>query len=129
MSGAKIDQLLKLMHASSQDGWAPFTNHEDLYNTIDAIPHGGMDWESFTVTYNGTLPDNDVAPEWMLANHKVHFRDPCLIIKDMLSNTDFKEEFDYAPYCEYDADDFQWYHHFMSGDWVWKKSVIYIIQQ
>ena len=124
MSGGNINDLFKLICASMQGQQVSFVNHEDLYNTINAIPHGGVDWESFTVKYSGPLLEDP--PEWMLADYKVHFHDPCLIIKDMLSNTDFKEEFNYATYRKFDADDFQCYHHFMSGDWVWKISVIYI---
>lgn len=121
MSGSNIDTLLKLMGKLS-GGSPPFKNHEKLYDAIDAIPTGDVKWEKLSIQYNGPLPDGDV-PHWMTAKHEVYYRDPCLIARAMLSNRNFKDEFDYAPYREYDANNSQRYHHFMSGNWVWKQAV------
>lgn len=35
-------------------GEPPFANHVHLYNTIDAIPIGGVPWQKFTVLYNAS---------------------------------------------------------------------------
>jgi hypothetical protein len=121
MSNGNIDALCKIA-ASLVKGPPPFKNHSDLYKTIDDISLRDVEWEAFTVEYSGDIPEDD-APPWMLAKYDVSFRDPRLIIQDMVSNTDYKDEFDYAPYREYDCDDLQRYHHFMSGDWAWKQAV------
>ncbi|KAM6501867.1 hypothetical protein JOM56_001844 [Amanita muscaria] len=120
MSNGNIDALCKIA-ASLVKGPPPFKNHSDLYKTIDDISLRDVEWEAFTVEYSGDIPEDD-APPWMLAKYDVSFRDPRLIIQDMVSNTDYKDEFDYAPYREYDCDDLQRYHHFMSGDWAWKQA-------
>jgi len=127
MSGNNIDMLLKLIGTLS-DGHPPFTNHEKLYDAIDAILPGAVKWEVFSVKYNGPLPDGDV-PHWMTAVHEVYFRDPRLIAQAMLSNRNFVDEFDYAPYREYDANNLQRYHHFMSGNWMWKQAVSHIADE
>jgi hypothetical protein len=121
MSAGNVDILLKVISGFLNDH-PPFLNHTDMYKSIDAIPSGGVDWEAFMVKYNGPLPDGDV-PHWMTAEHEVYFCDPHSIIKEMISNTDYKDEFDYAPYREYGADNLQRFHHFMSGEWAWKQAV------
>ncbi len=127
MPGTNINILLKLMNEmSDNNGTSCFKNNAEMYHAIDAITVGGVKWEACTVQYNGPLPEQNVPP-WMLTKHEVHFRDPRLVIKAMLSNTDYKDEFDYAPYREYDADNLQRFHHFMSGEWAWRQAVCLIL--
>lgn len=121
MSGNNIDFLLKIIGKLPGNS-VPFKTHEKLYDAIDAIPTGNVKWEKFIIKYNGPLPEGDV-PHWMTVEHEIYHRDPCLIAKAMLSNRNFDNEIDYAPYREYDANDLQRYHHFMSGNWAWKQAV------
>jgi hypothetical protein len=54
-SAAKIDRLLEIMvdilDVHNDD--PPFAAHQDVYDTIDEIPIGGVPWQSFTFTYDG----------------------------------------------------------------------------
>jgi len=59
----------------------------------------------------------------MMAQHEVWFWDPLMLVHNMLSNPDFKDEFDYAPFQEYDGPDNHWFQDFMSGNWAWKQCV------
>ncbi|KAG1862088.1 hypothetical protein DFJ58DRAFT_715350 [Suillus subalutaceus] len=48
MSGGDIDKLIDT---------PPFTDHKDLYSTINVIPLGEVAWESFTMKFNGEGSD------------------------------------------------------------------------
>jgi len=130
MSGSNIDILMELWAAysalrdpedvSSLD-LSPFSQHGDMYSTIDAIPIGGVPWQSISLSYDGPIHENPLS--WMKAEHTVWFRDPRLLFKKMLENPDFQDSFDYAPFRQYDTQDQRRYENFMSGDWAWKQAV------
>jgi len=124
MSAGHIDKLLELWSATllKHDDEGPFGKHTDMYKMIDSIPLGHAPWESFSVIYDGQLPDDD-APSWMTKHFDVWYRDPRTLVQNMLSNPDFKNEFDYAPLQEYDMDGNHRFQHFMSGIWAWKQAV------
>ena len=73
-SAAKTDQFLQLMAASlaPHSDSPPFANHCELYEMIDAIPVGGVPWQSFTFTYEGPKPVDD-PPKWMDAEYVVWY--------------------------------------------------------
>ena len=123
MSAGNIDVLLRLWAASlaSHDDSPPFLNYQDLYNTIDATPIGGIPWQSATLSYDGPLPDQP--PPWMQSKYTNWFRDPRLLFKSMLENPDFTKSFDYRPYRQYDTGGSCCYEHFMSADWAWNQAV------
>ena len=102
----------------------PFANHQDLYNVIDSIPYGNIAWQSFTLQYNGEQPIVNAQP-WMDSAYDVWFRDPQEIVKNMLKNPDFKEEFDFVPYRKFDGNDDRVFGDFMSGDWPWQQAVCF----
>lgn len=124
MSAANIDHLFNLWGASaaSHGGAPPFQNHTDLYNTIDSTPLGDVEWESFTLKYDGVRPAGHV-PSWMDTGYDVWFRDPRQLIHNIISNPDFNNEFDNAPYQEHDNNGSRRYQDFMSGNWAWKQAV------
>ena len=69
--------LMDLWHASFiqygiTDGGAPFLNHNDLYNTIDSTPLGDVPWQSFSMSYNGQLPEDNIL-SWMMDTFSVWF--------------------------------------------------------
>lgn len=119
MSGGNIDTLMNLW--SDSGATAPFRNHDDLYNRIDASSVGEAPWDDFTLSYNGELPEEH--PEWMTQEYQGWFRDPVQLIRNLVANPDFKDEFDYVPYHEYDAQEKHRFHNFMSGDWAWREAV------
>ncbi|KAG2337208.1 hypothetical protein BDR05DRAFT_978582 [Suillus weaverae] len=94
--------MLPCLTTGSHGETPPFANHVDMYNVIDSTPLGDIPWQSFTSEYNGTLPEDDVPP-WMTSEYDVWFRDPRLLMQNILSNPDFKDEFDYALLQEYDT--------------------------
>jgi hypothetical protein len=124
MPGAQIDTLMDLWAASllQHDDQPPFSDHGDLYNTIDTIPHGDVAWESFLASYQGPRPEGDV-PAWMDRTYDVWFRDPRNVIQHLLKNSSFSGEFDYAPSQQFDGDGERQYQDFMSGDWAWQQAV------
>ena len=103
-------------------GSPPFANYSDLYQTIDSTELGGAPWQNFAITYQGEHPEVS-APEWMTSSYEVWFRDPHVLIKDIVANPDYKGHVDYVPTQEFDATDDRQYHNFMSGDWVWEQAV------
>ena len=125
MLGGDINILLELWVASllKHNDELAFTNHKDIYDTIDATPLGDVPWQSFSVRYNGDRPDP--VPPWMDAEFDVWFHDPHTLVHNLLLNPDFDNEFDCAPLQEYDMDGNHWFENFMSGDWAWKQAVHY----
>ena len=80
MSGREINDLLQIWAASLPDGnQPPFTSKEDLYNTIDAINLGDAPWESFNVSFNGDIGDNDDTP-WKRKEYTVWMQDARVVI-------------------------------------------------
>lgn len=132
MSASNIDTLMGIWASysalqaledvsESSLNLSPFSECRDMYRTIDAIPIGGVPWQSITLSYDGPIPENP--PSWMKAGHTIWFRDPRLLFKKMLENPDFQDSFDYAPFRQYDAHGKRCYENFMSGDWAWKQAV------
>ncbi|KAH9961210.1 hypothetical protein BJV74DRAFT_787735, partial [Russula compacta] len=128
-SVSTIDTLLKLWAAmlAPHNDVPPFASHKDMYEKIDSTPLSDMQWESFSVKYDGTLPDSDV-PEWMTTNNEVWFHDPQKLIHNMLSNSDFMDKFDYVPFQEYDQDGNHRFQDFMSGNWAWEQCINWFIK-
>ena len=124
LSAGKIDNLCNLWTAGTVElgGEAPFVNHTHLYDTIDAIPIGGVPWQSFSVSYTGEHPETDVPP-LMEESYEVHFRDPRQLFLNMLANPTFVDDFDYTPMRIFDVNRSRRYEHFMSGDWAWNQAV------
>lgn len=124
MLGTQIDMLLDLWLAMllkyGENG--PYEDHMDLYCTIDSTPLGNVAWESFSIKYNGTKPQDDI-PDWMMAKYDVWFQDPCTIIQNLISNPDFDGRFDYMPFQEYDRIGNHHLCDFMSGNWAWRQAV------
>ncbi|KAG2107467.1 uncharacterized protein F5147DRAFT_745971 [Suillus discolor] len=106
MSAGDIDFVFNLWAASlaAHSDTPPFTNHTDMYDTIDSTPLGDVPWQSFSSQYNGILPDDpDDIPSWM--------------------KSEYDDEFDYAPLQEYSiSDGAHQFQDFMSGDWCWKQA-------
>ncbi|KAF7982136.1 hypothetical protein HWV62_29873 [Athelia sp. TMB] len=122
MSGGDIDTLMKLW--SDSGATAPFQNHADLYNRIDSSTVGEAPWTDFSLAYDGKLPRKSEPPEWMTQEYQAWFRDPVQLIRNLVANPDFKDEFDYVPYHEYDENNKHRFQDFMSGDWAWRQADI-----
>jgi Plavaka transposase len=124
MSAGDINFLLNLWAASLaiHNDEPPFSKATHLYSTIDSTPLGDVAWDSFSLQYNGTKPESNV-PSWMLAEYDVWFRDPRTLVRNLLSNPDFKDDFDYAPFQERTSDGIHRFQDFMSANWAWNQAV------
>ncbi len=123
MSGGNIDHLMRFWKESLPP-WSmpPFENHNDLLQTIDAIPYGRYDWSCFTVGYLGEESLDENCPPFMRDRYEVWHRNAFDVVAEMVANRDFDGEFDYAPFQEYHEEN----HHFqdfMSGNWAWRQAV------
>ncbi|KAH7904947.1 hypothetical protein BJ138DRAFT_1234046 [Hygrophoropsis aurantiaca] len=128
MPAGQINTLMDLikvllLQKGDNDLEPPFTDHKDLYETIDSTPLGDVAWNTFSVSYQGEKPPEDVPP-WMNASYEVCYRDPREILRNMLANPDFDGDIDYAPYRDFDANENREYQNLMSGDWAWKQADI-----
>ena len=124
MSAGNFSTLCKLWAATLQpySGSPPFLSYDELCQTIDKTPVGGVAWESVKLSYHGPWPSDDV-PLWMEHEHEIWYRDPRLLFKDMLANPAFENFFDYAPFRQFDAQDDCRYENLMSGDWAWNQAI------
>lgn len=125
MPAGQINRLLDLWVSTlaKHNDKPPFADHRDLHNVIDSSPFGDMNWQNFTVTYDGERPEDGTKP-WMDDKYEVWFRDPCEVVRNMLANPTYASEIDYCPYREYSTkgNKRQW-KDFMSGDWAWDQAV------
>ena len=124
MSKGDINFILGLWGASLaiHGDVPPFLNARHMYKTIDSTPLGDVPWMSFTLQYDGARPTENV-PSWMKSEYNVWFRDPCSLVHNILSNTDFETGFDYSPFQERTADGVHHFCDFMSANWAWKQAV------
>ncbi|THG97315.1 hypothetical protein EW026_g4652 [Hermanssonia centrifuga] len=93
-----------------------------MLGVIDATPLGNAPWVTRKAQYNGVLPQNP--PPWMTAQYEICFRNTLVCAHNMISNPDFAEEFDVAPYREYNTLLKRRYTNLMSGDWAWSQADI-----
>jgi len=121
MSQTDINTLMRLWASTTSDGCALFQNHQEMLATIDAINLGDIPWQSFSVKYSGAVPPAN-PPNWMLCEYTVFFQDPLSVVWSMISNPDFKGQFDYAPYREFEGGQ-RCFTDLMSGNWVWNQVV------
>ncbi|KAG2117158.1 uncharacterized protein F5147DRAFT_742947 [Suillus discolor] len=103
MSAGDIDKLMQLWGATlaKHNDAPPFSDHCDLYSTIDNTPVGDVPWKSFSMKYNAKDNDMNESAPWMDKTYTTWFRDPRTIIHNMLANPDFKDTMDYVPYQEF----------------------------
>ena len=123
MSAGKIDKLLNILAALYPSNDPPVADHKELYSIIDDIKAGDVAWNSFSVQYNGEVPeDRAMVPPWMEQTYKVWFRNPLHVMENQLGNPDFKNEIDVAPKRIFKHGKRQWTD-LMSGNWSWIQAV------
>ncbi|KAJ3980898.1 hypothetical protein F5890DRAFT_1575378 [Lentinula detonsa] len=115
MSGGNIDILSMLLaqFLGPERGLDnPWANHKELYSLIDEIHQGDVPRESFTVKYNGELPED------RSSEYQVWFRDPVKVLEKMLANPSFKNEIDISPKQLFNNGK-RLYGDLMTGNWAW----------
>ena len=105
MSARNIDTLLDLWAATllKHDDTPPFANHGDLFDTIDSTPLGDVPWQTFSINYDAGEEVPDGAPSWQTSTYDVWFRDPRLVVRNMIDNPDYGNQFDSAPTRTFDS--------------------------
>jgi hypothetical protein len=120
MSQRDVDTLMQLWASTTADRDAPFANHQEMLTAIDSIQQGDTPWNSFSAKYSGVRPPT-MPPDWMVKEYTVYYRDPLTLIRNMIKNPAFNNQFDYAPYKEFEGESRR-RSDVMSGDWAWKHS-------
>ncbi|KAJ6622418.1 hypothetical protein B0H10DRAFT_2175040 [Mycena sp. CBHHK59/15] len=118
MSKDNIDYLLELWGLSlmKHGDLGPYDNYQQLYAAIDDVKLGDAPWKCFK-----TGGDADVsAPDWARQEYEIWYRDPDVVIRNMLDNPDFDGEFDTTPYVQLDRNGKRRWSDFMSGNFAWK---------
>jgi hypothetical protein len=95
---------------------------KDLLAYIDSVPMADIPWQSFDVSYTEEIPAYG-APRWMFEKFECHFRDPRLLVRQMLANRNFDGHFDDAAYQKFNKKGKRTRKDFMSADYVWYQSV------
>ena len=126
MSGSNINELLEFWALSVMehgiDSTAPYESCHSLYATIDAIQDGDAPWQCLSVnSAHDDIPEH--APSWQRQEYEVWYRDPDVVIRNMLDNPDFASQFDAAPYIATDTKSKRRWTDFMSGHFAWRRSV------
>ena len=126
MSASNITELLELwvhfVMRYSTDATAPFESWRSLYATIDTIQNGDAPWQCFSVnSLSDDIPED--APSWQKQEYEVWYRDPDIVIRNLLDNPDFASLFDTAPYIATDTKGKRRWTDFMSGHFAWRRSV------
>ena len=103
MSQTNIDMLLELWawQSMKHGHTGPFANYKEIYDMIDASSEGDAPWKCMKTV----VPDDlaSTAPSCKKKEYKIWFRDPDVVLSNMLANPDFDGEFDTTPYVEVDA--------------------------
>jgi len=123
MSQSDIDHLMDLwaLSVSSAGGNSPFSDHNHMYQAIDQIRVGGAPWQCLQTAVPQSLGSD--APEWMTRSYQVWYRNPEEVIRGILANPDFVNEFDTCPYIERDKHGKHRWSDFMSANYAWNHSV------
>jgi hypothetical protein len=125
MRKSHVNVLMRLLRAWNLKHGVestPFDNNDHLESVIDSTPVGGIPWKKFTMSYNGERPLHD-SPSWMDKTYEVYYRDPRQLAHEIIGNSDFDGEFDYAAYQEFGATGKRRFGDFMSANFAWRVSV------
>ncbi|KAF7366229.1 C2H2-type domain-containing protein [Mycena venus] len=119
MSSKNIDQLLEMWALSmmKHDDLGPFHDYKDIYETIDATTVGDAPWKCLRTEPFNTAPD---APAWARQEYEIWYRDPDVVIANMLDNPDLDGAFDTTPYVHLDANGKRHWSDFMSANFAWR---------
>ncbi|KAG0695118.1 hypothetical protein DFH29DRAFT_985021 [Suillus ampliporus] len=97
---------------TANDDWSPFSNQADFL-LVDFLFHK----ECLSVDLGDTIPDD--ALSWAERSYQVWYCNPDAIIKNMLDNPDFHQQFDYAPHVSKDHCGQCKWQNFMSRNYAW----------
>ncbi|KAF7288733.1 C2H2-type domain-containing protein [Mycena indigotica] len=121
ISGSNINELLEIwaMDKLKHDDLAPFANADHLYEVIDTTILGDAPWKCLTTE---PLSTDLNAPEWARQSYEIWYRDPEVVVKNLLDNPDFDGLFDYQAYIELNPENERRWSDFMSANYAWEQS-------
>lgn len=90
-------------------------------NGLQGFRLGDAPWKCFKTTFDEEFNEN--TPRWKRQEYDVWFRDPVTVLRNMLENPDFAQEWDTAPYVELDSGGNRRRADFMSADFAWRQCV------
>ncbi|KAJ7803304.1 hypothetical protein B0H13DRAFT_2244639 [Mycena leptocephala] len=118
MSSKNIDQLLEMWALSMKhEDLGPFQDYKEIYETIDATTVGNTPWKCLQTEPLDPSPDT---PAWARERYDVWYRDPDVVITNMLDNPDLDGAFDTTPYVRVDAHGKRRWSDFMSANFAWR---------
>ncbi|KAG7092133.1 hypothetical protein E1B28_008507 [Marasmius oreades] len=130
MSHARVNELLDIWFhdVSTRYGGtsAPFSSQQHLYEMIDSIKHGSVPWCCLETEVE---PPEDTTPEYLKSSYQVWYRDPDTVLSNILSNQDFSDDFDTAPYVHVNKDSKCCWSDFMSGNYAFNHAVHFLYQE
>lgn len=100
-----------------------WSSAKDLYETIDSVKHGGSPWKTYQFRYGGPRPAVGLPPKWMTETYDLCTRDARQVLHHQLATPDFRKEFNYVPYRQFNSSGGRVWSNLMSGDWAWKQAV------
>ena len=103
-------------------GEVPWTNAEDLYDTIDTIQVGNAPWKVYKIRYQGAVPPG-IPPKWMTETYELCTRDSRTVLHNQLASSEFKGKTNFIPYQQFDGKGRRIWSNLMSADWAWKQAV------
>lgn len=123
-SAANINKALDMWQASvlQYGGEVPWTNAQDLYETIDKIQVGVAPWKVYKIRYQGIIPSVS-PPKWMTETYELCTRDSRTVLHNQLASLEFKGKTNFVPYQQFDGNGRRIWSNLMSADWSWKQAV------
>jgi hypothetical protein len=122
---AKIAEGLDLWSATclkySSTIGAPWRNAKEMYATIDTIQVGSLPFKSFPFRYTGPKPS--LPPHWMEQEYELNARNVLDVVREQLATPDFKDQFNYVPYKEFNGKGECIWSNMMSGQWAFMQAV------
>ncbi|KAG6808815.1 hypothetical protein H0H92_002793 [Tricholoma furcatifolium] len=123
MAATPLNDLMQVWGARHSETGPPFNSKQHLHDIIDSTEIGGVSWQSFIGRYSGEIRETDIeSAPWKLKDYDVWFRDPLLVLRSQLGNSDFKGEMDVAAKRVYDTNGKRRYGDVMSGEWAHRQS-------
>ena len=80
----------------------PWTNAQDLYNTIDLIQLGDSCWKVHKISYQGPCPPN-IPLKWMTETYELCTCDSQLILHNQLASSEFKGKTNFVLYQQFNG--------------------------
>ena len=123
-SAANINKALDIWQASilQYGGNVPWTNAQDLYDTINKIQAGSAPWKVYKICYQGVVPAG-IPPKWMTETYELCTCDSRTVLHNQLASSEFKGKTNFVPYQQFDSKGRRIWSNLMSADWAWKQAV------